>query len=146
VSPNFLVQWSGSDSGSGLRDYTIYISDNGASFLPWVTQTAATQGWFSGRLGHTYRFFSIARDNDGNEENMKTGVEAATQVPAVMPADVNGDLRIDCSDLAVVKASLGKKTGQVGFDARADVNKDGVVDIRDLAAVTQKLAPTTKCP
>jgi hypothetical protein len=63
-----------------------------------------------------------------------------------MPADVNGDLKIDCSDVAVVKAALGRRIGQLGFDARVDVNNDGIVDIRDLAAVTQKLAPATSCP
>jgi hypothetical protein len=142
-SPNFQVQWSGADSESGLSDYTVYVSDNGGAYMVWLNQTGATQAWYSGRLGHTYRFFSLARDNSGNTENMKTSAEATTQVPAVIVGDVNGDLRIDCSDVAVVKASLGKKTGQVGFDARADVNKDGVVDIRDLSAVMQKLAPTT---
>jgi hypothetical protein len=140
------VTWYGINTGFGLRDYTIYVSDDGGPFTPWVSQTTATQAWYSGLLGYTYRFFSIARDTAGNMEGMKTSEETSTQVPAVMPADVNGDLRIDCSDVVVVKASLGKKTGQLGFDARADVNNDGMVDIRDLAAVTQKLAPTTRCP
>jgi hypothetical protein len=144
-SPNFLVQWSGTDTGSGISRYTIYVSDNGGAYTAWLIHTVTTQAWFSGLLGHTYSFFSIARDKDGNQESMKSGAEATTQVPTVMAADVNGDLRIDCSDVAVVKASLGKKTGQLGFDPRADVNKDGVVDIRDLSAVAQKLAPTTKC-
>jgi hypothetical protein len=144
-SPNFRVQWSGTATGTTIRDYTIYVSDNGGAYALWLNRTKSTEAWFPGRLGYTYRFFSIARDNAGNTENMKTGAEATTQVPAVMPADVNGDTRIDCSDVAVVKLSLGKKTGQLGFDPRADVNKDGVVDIRDLAAVTQKLAPTTTC-
>jgi hypothetical protein len=145
ASPNFLVRWSGTDTGSGIRDYAIYVSDNGGAHAPWLNQTGATQAWYAGRLGHTYRFFSVARDNDGNQENMKSVAEATTQVPAVMPADVNGDLRIDCSDVGIVKASFGRKAGQLGFDARADVNKDGIVDIRDLAAVTQRLAPTTSC-
>jgi hypothetical protein len=141
-SANFLVQWSGTATGTTIRDYTIYVSDNGGSFTPWLSQTGAIQAWFLGLLGHTYRFFSVARDWNGSQEILKSATEATTQVPAILPADVNGDLRIDCSDVAVVKASFGKKTGQLGFDARADVNKDGVVDIRDLAAVTQKLAPS----
>jgi hypothetical protein len=147
-SPNFLVRWYGIDPPhyNEVMDYTIYVSDNGGPFTAWLTHFEGSSAWFSGLLGHTYRFFSIARNFWGLEENMKSWPEATTQVPAVMPADVNSDRRIDCSDVAVVKTSLGKKTGQLGFDARADVNKDGIVDIRDLAAVTQKLAPTTKCP
>jgi len=60
--------------------------------------------------------------------------------------DVNSDGKVDCADLAVVKASYGKRSGQPGFDPRADVNNDGVVDARDLAYVSQKLPAGTTCP
>ena len=59
--------------------------------------------------------------------------------------DLNHDGHVDCTDVAIVKAALGKKTGQAGFDARADVNGDGVVDVRDLALVTQQLPTGTVC-
>jgi len=72
--------------------------------------------------------------------------DATTAVPAQMAADVNGDGQINCADIAIVKASFGKRTGQTGFDPRADVNHDGIVDVRDLAAVSQKLIPGTTCP
>jgi hypothetical protein len=62
-----------------------------------------------------------------------------------VPGDVNGDLKVDCSDLAVIKASFGKHIGQLGFDPRADVNLDGVVDIRDQAFVSQHLPVGTRC-
>ena len=72
--------------------------------------------------------------------------DATTAVPAQMAADVNGDGQINCADIAIVKASFGKRTGQTGFDPRAGVNHDGIVDVRDLAAVSQKLIPGTTCP
>jgi Tol biopolymer transport system component len=59
--------------------------------------------------------------------------------------DVNIDGRIDCSDLNVVKASIGKRFGQAGFNAQADVNHDGIVDIRDISFVSQKLSRGTVC-
>lgn len=59
--------------------------------------------------------------------------------------DVNGDGAIDCGDVALVKASLGKRTGQAGFDPRADITGDGVVDIRDLTRVNQRLPGGTSC-
>jgi hypothetical protein len=61
-------------------------------------------------------------------------------------ADVNADSRIDCQDVAVIRAALGKRKGQVGFDVRADVVADGTINIRDLAFVTQKLPAGVKCP
>jgi hypothetical protein len=60
--------------------------------------------------------------------------------------DLNGDGKVDCADVAIVRASFGLKIGQPGFDSRADVDLDGVVDIRDLAFVTQKLPARTRCP
>jgi hypothetical protein len=145
-SPNFLVQWSGTDVGVGIRDYTIYVTDNGSPTTIWLSRTEATQAWYSGQLGHNYRFISRARDKADNWQSGGNTYPVSTQVPAVMPANVNGDLRIDCADAAVIKAAFGKKTSQPGFDPRADLNKDGIVDIRDVAGVTQKLAPTTTCP
>lgn len=53
--------------------------------------------------------------------------------------DVNGDGAVNCDDLSIIKAALGKRTGQPGFDARADLKKDGVVDARDLSAETQRI-------
>lgn len=64
----------------------------------------------------------------------------------VVQGDVNGDGKVDCADLAIIKAAFGKKCGQAGFDPRADVNKDCVVDIRDLSWVSQKVPAGTKCP
>lgn len=63
-----------------------------------------------------------------------------------MPGDVNGDANVDCADIAIIKASFGRKRGEPGFDTRADVNGDGVVDVKDLALVSQRLPFRTKCP
>jgi hypothetical protein len=59
--------------------------------------------------------------------------------------DVDGDGQVTCSDIGIVKASFGKRTGQAGFDARADYNKDGVVDVRDLTYETQHLPKGLSC-
>src|SRR5215469_1714213 len=47
-SSSFTVQWSGTDSGGpGIQNYSIYVSDNGGAFTPWLTQTTATQAIFT---------------------------------------------------------------------------------------------------
>jgi hypothetical protein len=145
TTPNFNVQWSGTDATSGLANYTIYVSDNGGPFAPWLSQVTSTQAYYTGSLLHTYGFYSIAQDVAGNVESPKTAAEATTHVPQ-MPGDVNGDGKINCADIALVKAAFGTRTGQPGFNPRADVNHDGVVNVMDLAIVSQKLAPGTKCP
>jgi hypothetical protein len=144
---NFPVRWSGVSNCGAIRSYSVYVSDSGGAFTPWISQTTATQATFAGIVGHTYGFFSIAVDSTGAQEPMKTAAEAVTQiVSGTLSADVNGDGKVDCTDVAVVKASLGKRTGQAGFDPRADVNHDGIVDVRDLAIVTLALTAGTACP
>jgi 6-phosphogluconolactonase len=79
-SPSFTVQWTGTDVGAGIGSFTIFASDNGGSFTAFQTQTTATQAMFSGTVGHTYSFYSIATDAVGNVEPAKTAAEATTLV------------------------------------------------------------------
>jgi dockerin type I repeat protein len=64
----------------------------------------------------------------------------------VVVPDANGDGVVNCLDIAIVKASFGKRVGQAGFDPRADVNGDGVVNVLDLAIVARNIPAGTKCP
>lgn len=90
----FLVQWTGTDTGgSGLRDYTIYVSDNGAQVVAWLPQTTVTQANFTGVFGHTYSFYSIARDNAGNREDPKYTFEATTHIVGASPPSTNANIR-----------------------------------------------------
>jgi hypothetical protein len=79
-SKDFLVQWTGTDTGSGIQDFTIYVSDNGGPFTPFQTNTTATLATFNGQIGHTYGFYSIARDLVGNVEPAKTVADTTTQI------------------------------------------------------------------
>jgi hypothetical protein len=77
---DFKVQWSGSDVGAGTKNYSLYASDNGAGFVPWLTNTNTTSSVFQGQVGHSYGFYSIARDLVGNVEPAKTSAEATTTI------------------------------------------------------------------
>jgi hypothetical protein len=63
-----------------------------------------------------------------------------------VPGDVNADGKTDCADYSLVRAALGTKAGQAGFDARADVVADGVINVLDLALVAKNLAVGKVCP
>jgi uncharacterized repeat protein (TIGR01451 family) len=80
TAASFNVQWQGADTGSGIGSYSIYSSDNGGPFTPWLQQTTSTQATFVGIMGHRYSFFSIARDLTGNQEDPKNLAEATTEV------------------------------------------------------------------
>ncbi len=88
-STTFTVDWSGNDTGSGVNDYTLYVSTNGGAFDPAVVGTTSTTTQFSGTYDTTYSFYTIARDNAGNIEGAKLVGEATTHTPAV-PATISG--------------------------------------------------------
>lgn len=52
---------------------------------------------------------------------------------------MNGDGKVDSSDLQIVKAALGTIAGQPGYDPRGDVIRDGVVNGQDLALVEETI-------
>lgn len=78
TSASFEVQWSGTDAGAGIRDFTIYVSDNGGPFDVALAQTTQTSATFTGVAGHTYAFYSSARDFTNNVEKKLPGPEAST--------------------------------------------------------------------
>ena len=62
-SPSFTVSWSGSDGeGPGIASYNVYVSDDGGPFQPYLTGTTLTSTTFTGQVGHTYGFYSVATD------------------------------------------------------------------------------------
>lgn len=79
----FHVSWTGNDAGSGIQSYTIYVSDDGGPFTPWLQNTQGVSATYAGKLHHTYAFYSIAADYVGNEESAKTRADAHTKVKPV---------------------------------------------------------------
>ncbi|WP_162052193.1 CARDB domain-containing protein [Gloeothece verrucosa] len=83
VAPGeFVVSWSGGDdnNGSGIAYYTVYVSDNGSAFTPWLTQTTLTEASYIGEVGHTYAFKVVATDNAGNTQEIPPNPGATTQI------------------------------------------------------------------
>ncbi len=78
----FDVSWSGTDAnnGSAISGYTIYVSDNGSAYTPWLEDTMLTSATYAGQDGHTYGFYSVATDNAGNVEPTPSAAEATTLV------------------------------------------------------------------
>jgi hypothetical protein len=87
TSTSIGLTWSGQDEpgGSGIASYTIYVSDNGGPYTPWLSNTAETAGTFSSQIGHTYSFYSVARDKAGNSEPKTPQAEATTTVAGLGP-------------------------------------------------------------
>jgi WD40 repeat protein len=91
---SFPVSWKGTDVGSGLKDFTIYVSDNGGAWTPWLTNTTDTSTTFTGVGGHTYAFYSQARDNASNLEATHLQPDTTTIVAQSTAADVSNQVQV----------------------------------------------------
>ncbi len=81
------VAWSGTDKGSGVASYSIFVSDNGGPFTAWQSNVTTTSATFTGTVGHTYGFLSEATDKAGNTEAVKTTADTSTQIVSTLPPD-----------------------------------------------------------
>lgn len=82
TSASFEVRWAGDDVGSGIKGYTIFVSENDSPFAVWLSNIPDTSGTFSGENGKTYAFYSVARDRTGNLEDTPSRADTTTQVDA----------------------------------------------------------------
>jgi uncharacterized protein (TIGR03118 family) len=78
--PTFTVSWSGTDTGGpGIASYSVFVSDNGGAFTPFITNTTQTSATFHGTAEHTYGFYSVATDSASNVQPTPATAQATTQ-------------------------------------------------------------------
>ena len=76
----FTIKWNGSDPHSGIGFYSIYYSENGSPYEFWRGNFNSDSAIFIGKNGHSYAFYSIASDNVGNIEAVKSVPDAQTHI------------------------------------------------------------------
>ena len=84
TTEEFLVTWSGSDNGSGIATYDIYVSENGDDFTLWLDDTIELSAAYTGQNGQSYGFFSVAQDNVGLVEDIPSEAQAFTTVDTAL--------------------------------------------------------------
>lgn len=158
----FTVTWGGTATG-GIADYDIYYNINGGTPFLWKAGTTATSAVFdiASARRSAIGFFSVARDNSGNEEAAPQFFDATTffaGVPWQNPNDrydvvVNDndppDQRINIADiLSVIFEFNQRRISSALSDVvilppvvdylngpYPDVNGDNKIDIADILAV-----------
>jgi len=136
---SFKVSWTGSDRDSGVQDFSVYVSDNGGVFALWLANTPLTSATFNGRSGHSYSFYSIARDLVGNLENGKTSAEATTRVvvdttPPVIVPQISGTLGNNGWYRSIVTVSWSVADPESGIASSSGCNTSTLT--ADTAGVT----------
>jgi hypothetical protein len=114
--------------GSGVYSiaYRIY---NGAYDSGWQPYTASFHLTVLADGVYTIEFNST--DNVGNVENT-----SCLNVTVVGP-DINGDGKVDMTDIAIAGRAFGTVPGDARWNPLADVNLDGKVDLRDIALISK---------
>lgn len=86
----FTISWTGEDDteGSGLKEYTLYMSKDSAAYQILQSQLTSTSYEFTGEQGATYNFFTLATDHVGNQEAFKTTADATIMIEAAEPLAV----------------------------------------------------------
>jgi RHS repeat-associated protein len=98
---NLVVSWSGTDVGSGIASFDIYVSVNNGPWTVWLLSTTATSAVYPAAFGSSYAFYSVAIDLAGNVETSphipgaQTTVQLA-QVPLLSAISLlNGQLQFN---------------------------------------------------
>lgn len=117
VDPNISLTWSGNDApgGSGLANYSVYVSRNSAHATPFLTDVADQSGTFVGEPGRQYAFYSIAKDNAGNFESPPTSPDATT----IVPLDTPGAATVVLHTATTIRLALGADQGTIPNPADA---------------------------
>ncbi len=63
-----MLDWTGTDEGAGIRDYTVYVRDTDDVWSVFRENTPETGADFEGEVGAIYAFRVVARDLVGNVE------------------------------------------------------------------------------
>jgi hypothetical protein len=123
VTSEFTVSWGGSDLGSGIATYDIYVSENGSAYSLWLDDTTDTAATYTGIDGNTYSFYSVATDNVGLTENAPVSADATTTVtiPVVdSEAPVSAVLAlpatVDVTDFTVSWSGTDNDSGIASYD------------------------------
>jgi len=77
-------------------------------------------------------------DNQATYHNGAQSNTVSLTVDKREAGDVNGDGIVNCADLNLVKASLGQRRGEAGYNPQADINGDGVISEEDLTIVVSR--------
>jgi hypothetical protein len=123
TSTTIPVSWAGSDAaGPGVASYSVYYSDNGGTPQPYLLGTTQTSTTFTGQVGHTYTFYSVATDNLGFVQATPNTAQATIAVIATPPVTVSS---VHWATIQV-KTGTGKKA-RTKSETALDVQFSGPV-------------------
>ena len=139
-SAQFLVRWSGSDVGSAIAGYTVFVSDNGGAYSPWLENTTLTEATYAGQPGHTYAFYTVATDNAGNSE----GVVEQSDLTILVTMDALPSDTVPPEIAAVILPGDGLYAAGQSLDFAVQFSETVFVDVAGLSPVIKLMVGATE--
>jgi RHS repeat-associated protein len=127
VGETFTVTWGGSDDGSGIASYDVFVAVNGGPFTLWQDDTTATSATYNGQVGSNYGFYSVAKDNVGYTEDFPLVADATVTVIASNNPPVLTDISKSGDEDNAIAFTLADFTS-----AFADPDGNSLVEIQIL--------------
>lgn len=76
-----LVRWGGTDVGSGIKAYDVYVSVDGGEWQLWQDDISFDRALYAKLVGeHSYAFYAVAMDYAGNAEAVTEVVSAESSL------------------------------------------------------------------
>jgi subtilase family serine protease len=111
------VKWSGTDDEqagdeqiptSGLTRFDVYVRVDNGQWTLWLEDTDLLESDYLASAGHTYMFYSVAKDLAGNVESAPVLADAVTHVASPNSTPV---LDLPTSPVTVNEGSIFSQTG-----------------------------------
>jgi RHS repeat-associated protein len=112
TTPSFAVTWSGTDLGSGIESFDIYVSTNHGPWSLWLASTTNNLASFNGQPSSSYGFFSIAHDLSGNTELIKSVADVTVTVASATTPVFQSITRTD-STVSLTWSSINGRVYQL---------------------------------
>lgn len=144
VGTGISVNWSGSDVGSGVANYDIYVSENSGPWVLWLEKFAQTSARYSGQAGRSYSFFSVARDHAGLIETPSFAPDATTtpQAFTLMTISTTQATPVSVSEAKVLLRASSHLGMPMTISNVITPSTSGGVVVRDAGMITYLPAPT----
>ncbi len=138
VPQNFTVSWTGTDEGSGIANYDVYLSVDGGEFSLWQDNITATSAVYNGEIGRRYAFYSVATDNVGHVEAASNTADSQTLATANNGAILT---RSSVNDKVFTVASPTRLKLTLSQNNSTQVNEIGAFVVDDDAGTINGITP-----
>jgi hypothetical protein len=110
---------------------TVYYLMNGTN------TTTVIDGTITSSLAYGTYILNVSASLAAGGTGATNGNCTCGSITVTIPGDINGDFKVDLTDLVLLAQAYGSKPGDSNWNPNADIDGGGVVGLSDLVILTQ---------